>query len=106
MTINRISNSFQRHENMAFNLEYSVSSPFAGSKSSPVTPPPRKASASSTTVKPRTGDPPSPISSASSSLSTPTQSYHLDAITDIQLTPFPYPMLITTSFDGVVKIYK
>lgn len=114
----------QKHENVGFNLEYSPAYSGGGVKSggSPTAPSSRKTSTSSptagggaksgtsgklgdtSTASSNGGGGVSPI--ASSSLSTPSQSFHLDAITDIQITPYPYPMLITSSYDGVVKIYK
>ncbi|KAI9143991.1 hypothetical protein BKA69DRAFT_1122650 [Paraphysoderma sedebokerense] len=31
---------------------------------------------------------------------------HLDAITDVQITEIPYPMIITSGRDGVVKVFR
>ncbi|KAI9005053.1 hypothetical protein DFJ74DRAFT_403557 [Hyaloraphidium curvatum] len=110
--------SFQRHENTSFYLEYSPvlqypanTGPLRSGTSSAVSS--RKSSTSSSGRSRLLGDASlasssqqPQTSSSSSSLSAPTQSYHLDTITDIQITPFPYPMLITTSYDGVIKVLK
>ncbi|KAJ3084969.1 phosphoinositide-3-kinase, regulatory subunit 4 [Quaeritorhiza haematococci] len=97
---------------ISFNIEYTPSHSFSTSSSNS---PARSLSSRHNIIyhqhhahRPRKSGSGSTSSSSASTgvMSSPASFTHLDGITDILMTQVPYPMLISSSRDGIIKVWK